>query len=286
VLSQPPGQRSRRRRVLGLGLILVAVVVLAVWPSRPDWHAGTSVARQEAAQSVATPPAKPEPAVAATPSKPPEASAGPPVATALDWPGEGQAARSEALAYTALFGAWGLDYSGGDACRDAVRLGLRCRSGRGGLDELRQLDRPAVLAMRNANGQEYQAALVGLDARSATLAMGAEKKRVSLAALAEQWSGYYVALWRVPPEVGESIRQGERGPAVAWLARQLAAVQGRTAATDADPVFDEALARHVKQFQLAEGLVPDGAVGPQTLMRLSAMADDSAPRLVEPVTEK
>jgi general secretion pathway protein A len=35
----------------------------------------------------------------------------------------------------------------------------------------------------------------------------------------------------------------------------------------------------VKQFQLAQGLVPDGAVGPQTLMRLSAVADPGAPKL-------
>jgi general secretion pathway protein A len=110
--------------------------------------------------------------------------------------------------------------------------------------------------------------------------MGSETKRVSLDTLAEQWSGYYVQLWRMPPELSENIRQGERGPAVAWLGRQLAQAQGRPVDANADPIFDDALARQVKQFQLAEGLVPDGAVGPQTLMRLSAIADKTAPRLV------
>ena len=47
-----------------------------------------------------------------------------------------------------------------------------------------------------------------------------------------------------------------------------------------DIVALDALARHVKQFQLAEGLIPDGAVGPQTLLRLSGIAVSAAPRLV------
>jgi len=35
----------------------------------------------------------------------------------------------------------------------------------------------------------------------------------------------------------------------------------------------------VKQFQLAQGLVPDGVVGPQTMMQLSSAADMNAPKL-------
>ena len=214
------------------------------------------------------------------------ASAGAPVATDLDWPGDGQRSRSQELAYAALFRAWGLDYPGGDACREAARLGMRCRAARGGLDELRHLNRPAVLVMRNSRGQEFHAALTGLDDDSATLAMGSETRKVSLDTLADQWSGHYTLLWRMPPEASENIRQGERGPAVAWLGRQLAQAQGRAADASADPIFDEALVRHVKQFQLSEGLIPDGAVGPQTLMRLSGIADKAAPRLVRQAGEE
>jgi len=291
VLRQPGADRSRRQRVLALTLILVAAVALALLLNRPGKHDSTptaqpAVAEPAVAKTAVAKTTAAEPAVAGAPSKSADASAGAPVLTELDWPGDGQQSRSEALAYAALFSAWGLDYPGGDVCRDAARLGMRCRAGRGGLDELRQLDRPAVLAMRNSRGQEYYAALTGLDDRSATLAMGSETKRVSLDTLADQWSGYYVVLWRMPPEVGEAIRQGERGPAVAWLERQLAQTQGRAVDANADPVFDEALARQVKQFQLAEGLVPDGAVGPQTLMRLSAVADKTAPRLVRPAGEE
>ena len=152
-------------------------------------------------------------------------------------------------------------------------MGLRCRTTRGGLDELRQLNRPAVLHMRDDQGQEFFATLTRLDDKSATFTVGAATRTVALGALAAQWSGHYTLLWRMPPVARKNIRPGERGPDVEWLSKQLAQVHGRAAETAADPVFDEAMVRQVKQFQLVQGLIPDGAVGSQTLMRLSGAAD-------------
>ena len=271
VFHQPVVERGRRQRALVAGLILVVGLALVLLLDRLERSDSMPAAQPTVAEPVVTAP-QPEPA---------GANAGAAVATFLDWPGDGQQARSQELAYAALFRAWDLDYQGGDACREAARLGLRCRVARGGLDELRRMNRPAVLALRNSRGQEFSAALMGLEDTSATLAMGTETRKVSLDALADQWSGQYSLLWRMPAEAGETIRQGERGPAVAWLGRQLAQAQGRAVDANMDPVFDDALVRHVKQFQLSEGLIPDGAVGPQTLMRLSAIADKAAPRLVQ-----
>src|ERR1019366_8550959 len=172
----------------------------------------------------------------------------------------------------------GADYNGADACRQAEGLGLRCRSARGGLDELRRLNRPAVLLMRDDQGRGFHAALIALADKTATFAIGAEARKVALGALAVQWSGQYTLLWRMPPDAQETIRSGERGPAVQWLIGQLAQAQGRVADTGKDPLFDEVLERQVKQFQLAQGLIPDGAVGPQTVMRLAGVGDRSAPK--------
>ena len=198
----------------------------------------------------------------------------------LEWPADQERSRSKSIAYAALFRAWGADYQGADACRQAEGMGLRCRSVRGGLDELRRLNRPAVLLMRDGRGREFHAALVGLADKSATFAFGAETRTVALGVLAAQWAGQYTLLWRMPQDAQESIRLGERGPAVQWLARQLAQAQGRVVDPGKDPLFDAALEREVKQFQLAQGLIPDGAVGPQTLMRLAGVADQSAPKLM------
>ena len=164
--------------------------------------------------------------------------------------------------------------------QQAKGMGLRCRTARGGLDELRQLNRPAVLQMRDDRGQEFYATLTALDDQSATFAVGTQTAVLALSALAAQWSGHYTLLWRLPPDARENIRPGEQGSAVQWLSTQLAQVQGRVAETTKDPVFDDALVRQVRQYQLAQGLIPDGTVGPQTLVRLSSVADRSAPKLV------
>ena len=271
VLGQPTVRHGGRLRALVAGLVLVVGAALVLLPSRLEQRDSVTPA----------PPAVAESPVDAAPPEQPGPTAVAPVATTSDWPADDPSARSPELAYAALFRAWGLDYPGGDACRQATRLGMRCRIARGGLDELRQLNRPAVLVLRNGRGQEFHATLTGLADDSATLAVGAETRKVSLDALAAQWSGHYTLLWRMPPEASESIRPGERGPAVAWLGRQLAKAQGRAVDAGVEPVFDDALVRHVKQFQLAEGLIPDGAVGPQTLMRLSGYSDNAAPRLLQ-----
>ena len=197
----------------------------------------------------------------------------------LEWPASYPLARSHEMAYASLFKAWGSNYQGGDECRQAEAIGLRCLTARGGLNELRQLNLPAVLPMQDRQGNKFNATLTGLDNQSATFALGDATRTVSLGAFAEQWSGHYTLLWRKPPVAGKSLHPGDRGPNVEWLARQLAQLHGKAAVTSKDQVFDAAMMREVKQFQLAQGLVPDGAVGLQTMMHLSVAADKTVPKL-------
>jgi general secretion pathway protein A len=209
-----------------------------------------------------------------------------PLADKLEWPLDQPRARSRELAYAALFTAWGASYEGKDACAQAEVLNLRCRSARGGLDELRQMNRPAVLAMRDDEGKEFHATLTALDDKSATFAIGTQTRTVSLGALAAQWAGQYTLLWHMPPGALDNIFLGVRGPAVQWLITQLALARGQVVEPGTAPLFDEDVERQVKQFQLAQGLVPDGLVGPQTVMRLAGVGDKSAPQLLHSQGER
>mgnify|MGYP000987965704 CR=1 FL=1 len=257
VFSRPDQPRRLWPRALAGALLLagVALALTAYWPAqRPDAVAsGISVSPQ--------------------PKRLPAA----PLPARLVWP-EGQAEMtSEASADAALFKAWGVAYQGGEACREAEAFGLACRGGRGGLEELRQINRPALLRLRDERGREFAATLVALGETSATFSVAGVTRTVALAALAQQWSGYYRLLWRPPASVRGTIRPGDHGDAVAWLRAALASPAGRPDTGEA--VFDAELVARVKRFQLAQGLIPDGSVGGQTLIRLLGEVDHAAPRL-------
>jgi general secretion pathway protein A len=284
VFHRPAGRSTTRLFALSAALLVVVVAALAAAlyryePQRSpvtallpaDTKAPTPV--QTVALNVGTAHTDAVPIDAA-----PNAAA---LSQSLAWPAAERFADSLPLAYTTLFRVWGEDYRPGlEACQQASALGLRCYSARGGLDELRRLNRPAVLRMRSAQGEQFHATLIALGENSASFAIGAQRTRIALAALAAQWSGHYLVLWRAPPQVpGDLVRAGERGAAVQWLAVELARANGRPIIPNDQAVFDEALAHEVKAFQLAQGLVPDGAVGRQTLMRLASLGDRAAPTL-------
>jgi len=268
VLHQSTTRRSNLRRSLAVGLMLLAggaFALVAMFQQAPSGRDTKPVLTAAIKAGI-------DPAL--------DARAETALPPTLAWPADIPLSRREMMAYTALFRAWGADYREGNPCGQAEGLGLRCRTERGGLDELRKLNRPAVLRMRDDQSREFHAALIKLDRDSATFVVDAKTRVVALSALAVQWSGYYSLLWRVPPAIQGTIRPGARGPAVAWLSRQLTDLQGGTPAATEDPVFDETMIRQIKQFQLAQGLIPDGTVGPQTLIRLVGETDVSAPRLV------
>jgi len=197
----------------------------------------------------------------------------------LEWPVAEPRMNSKTLAYSALFSAWGVIYQGKEECLQAKETGLQCHAAKGGLEELRQYNRPAVLLMNDNIGQEYYATMTRLDDHSATLIVGQETRTVALAQLAEQWSGQYTLLFRKPPVMRRKIRLGDSGPDVEWVKNQLIKLYGKPAKTNPKPVFDEMMMRQIKDFQLVHGLPPFGTVGAQTMLRLDSEADSTAPKL-------
>jgi general secretion pathway protein A len=176
-----------------------------------------------------------------------------------------------ATAWRELALRWNVAIGEGDACTAALQARLACfRSAGGGLGLVRQLERPAVLMLRGADGRIKHALLVALDDRQATLQVGAERVELPLPALAGLWRGEFATFWRLPP----GWREGEVGAsdpsARAWLE------SGLTAAGFGP---GQPLAERVWAFQLAQGLPPDGRAGPLTVMRLNRLAGVDEPRL-------
>jgi general secretion pathway protein A len=192
------------------------------------------------------------------------------------------AAAMKEMAYGALFSEWHIPYDQGGGrpvCEQARDKNLRCLKGKGSVTHLRQMNKPAVLSLSDEKGAEFYAVLIALRGETATFAIGSETRTVRARDIVQWWSGDYLLLWRAPPEYKDELRPGNRGGLVAWLDKQLALAQGQPVPAAREQMYSEDLVKAVKKFQLAAGMVPDGIVGPRTLMRLSGAAGKGEPVL-------
>ncbi|MFS2083069.1 peptidoglycan-binding protein, partial [Telluria sp. Tellsp99] len=161
----------------------------------------------------------------------------------------------------------------------APRAGLRCYQGRGGLYELRLLDRPAIVGLHDGARVGY-AVLTGMDDDTATLAINGRRHTVSLGLLATRIDGEYTTLWKVPRGFRDQVGPGDSGPDVDWIAARLAELDGRRAAPPAGQVLDEPTRRLLRAFQVKQNLKADGLAGPRTYMRLNQLSGVDEPRLL------
>ncbi|MDJ0926440.1 MAG: AAA family ATPase [Gammaproteobacteria bacterium] len=186
-------------------------------------------------------------------------------------------------AFASLFRLWGHEYRRGPvgACKQAEAYQLFCLFQRGSLSQVRGLDRPVILTLRDLDSVQHQVVLSGLDDREATVTIGDSDHRISVNDLENFWFGEYLLLWR--PESGEvkSYFPGMRDPDVKWIRESLAAIQGRPATPMGSDLFDEALAERVREYQRDRRLTVDGLVGQQTQIAMNTdLGAADRPRLV------
>ena len=257
-----PAPADHRGVWIMAGIALVAGLIVSPWLR--SWLSGPERAPARAATPVVAP-------VAAPVDLPASAGAGPvtlPAPPTLDIfaiPGD------EASAWRALASQWGATLPAGDPCAAAPALGLQCFRGRGGLAAIRQLDRPALVTLTDPLGRSTTALLTAMSAQDVTLRLGNREQVLPLAALARDWRGEFGTLWRAPPGYREGMLvTSEDGPFSRWVADRLASADGGSR---------RPLDERIVAFQLAQGLAPDGLVGPQTLMQLNRAAGVDEPRL-------
>ncbi|WP_431151703.1 ExeA family protein [Acidovorax facilis] len=293
-----------RWALAGLGAVAGAAAVAAAGWGMGGWPAhrggpqvattgpGAAVAPGAASSPGAKPPAAAAP-VAVLPASAAAASA--PVAAAPAVPASSAAPSSaldqfmqaqpatDAPAWQALASAWGAALpAGADACTTLPREGLRCyRNRRAGLNLVRQIDRPVLLALYPSEEAEAPVSVLlrGLDGDNATLEGGGRSLRVPVAELAQVWRGEIATLWRAPvgmPDRGE-ITDSPAG--AAWLDQRLASKAAGGSGPGSKPVTPAQRQSRIHRFQLAQGVTPDGRAGPLTLMLLNRATGVNEPRL-------
>ena len=209
---------------------------------------------------------------------------GPVVALAsLERPAGTAGARLKESAYGALFAQWHADYSPGgqEVCDQAQAQGLRCLRASGGLSDLKNMNKPAVLTLVDEKKRQYYGTVTSLEGDRAVIAMGDEIRTVDVREIARWWSGEYLLLWREPPSYRGPLRPGQSGPMVAWVEEQLALARGEAVPAVREKTYSRAMAEQVKDFQLESGNVPDGIVGARTIIGLSAFAINGDPCLYD-----
>jgi general secretion pathway protein A len=282
-------QRPRRPWPLAAALLALvfAAGLTATAPALNDaisaWMTKPALSSPESTVAAAPPtePARteaPVPAAEIGPERGPNIPA--PALGNIEWPERIPRADSEKLAFQALFDRQGIgavSSARGGNCRLAETQGLRCYAARGGIADLRLLDHPALIRLTDANRQDYAATLISLDRHEAGLIVGGEVRRIALADLADAWSGNFILLWKAPSGFGEQLAPGQQSPAISWLRQAMKNIDGL--ADNGSDLFDPELARRVRAFQIAEGIRPDGYVGPLTAIRINARSNPDGPHL-------
>ncbi|MES2100243.1 MAG: peptidoglycan-binding protein, partial [Pseudomonadota bacterium] len=180
-------------------------------------------------------------------------------------------------AWRELAPAWKLTLAADDAdpCTAAQRTGLQCfRSASTTLALIRQLDRPGLLTLRDADDKPVYALLTGLTHNSATLRLGDVSQAVSLVSLATLWRGDFATFWRAPPGYAGRVVDAGSGAIANWVGTQLAALNGQPVAAS-----EAVWKAQVSSFQLSQGLKADGLAGPTTFMQLNRATGIDEPRL-------
>jgi general secretion pathway protein A len=183
-----------------------------------------------------------------------------------------------ANAFRELAQLWGKSLPGPDPCQAAPKKNLRCYSGSGGLEEIRELGRPALLTLHEAGRGPYYGLLQALDANSARLLIDGQSRVWSIAELNRRFDGEFTTLFVIARRYRDEVFAGDRGADVDALAARLAKLANRPAPQEGR-AFDEEMSRQVRQFQQVRQLKVDGLVGPKTLMHLNQASGVAEPAL-------
>lgn len=174
---------------------------------------------------------------------------------------------STETAFRTLFKLWGADYlelAGEKACERAAKQGLACYLKIGTWDDLRYLNRPAIIELVTSEGMQYHIVVKHLQDNIASLAVADRNFEIPINKINKLWLGQFLILWKPPMLPMPVLKVGITHKAVRWIRKQLN-LKSRSA------FFNYSLRRKVIAFQAEHNLKADGVIGEQTLLALQAL---------------
>lgn len=186
---------------------------------------------------------------------------------------------SAGAAMSQLFALWGMPFHASEIspCQQAQQFGLSCKISMGSLADLNHLDRPAVIDLSIAGINNFLA-VTHIDGDIVDVESSRGKFRLKKSDVVRNWDGNFAILWKPPPDY-RIVKPGDKGPMVDRLIRQLAEINKEKATPVVGATFDAKLESRLKQFQVSEGLKPDGIAGANTWIHINSLVDKNVPRL-------
>ena len=176
-------------------------------------------------------------------------------------------------ALTTLIERWGLADS---SCEQLVTLGYECLGQRGSWNNLRQLNRPAILTLTDSLGNSHRVVLTAIENDRVELSIAGVTVSHDLDAVSDLWFGQYLLIWKPASGVAVALSPGMQDPNVGWLRQSLASIDERYRAEPLDSeLYDRGLADRVRDFQREHRLVVDGFAGRQTQIVINSLLTSS-----------
>jgi len=185
-------------------------------------------------------------------------------------------------AYQEVYKQWGVFYPQEPfmlACRFAQLNDLKCLHKQGNWRSLLRLDRPAIMSLLNAQGEELVIALLRIEGERARIAHNGEVFWVTLDEVDRYWLGEYSVLYRVPPYRSRTVVPGEASEEK-WLRERFQRISDTGLLRGFQSDASQPLNAVVEDFQKAVGLVPDGIAGSMTIIHLNTVLKSGSPSLL------
>lgn len=192
------------------------------------------------------------------------------------------------VAFRELFELWGQDYRASEnpvACEFAEGQGLRCLQNKGARRSLEFLDRPAILQLRNGEGDSHYAVLSGLKDNRATIELPSGRREVTFSSLEPYWFGEFTVLWEAPAyTVGDAIDREQGNDRVAeqiWMGSRMMELASRYAGSrqEESRVNRMPIEEQIRWYQQQRGLTVDGIAGAMTIIQMNNDLESAVPRL-------
>ncbi|GGC72489.1 ExeA family protein [Marinobacter halophilus] len=188
-------------------------------------------------------------------------------------------------AFGELFDIWGEVYNPSQfpvACEFARTAGLGCLARQGSRRSLEFVNRPAILQLRNPQGDTGYVVIRSLSDDKVVIELSGETREMPFGQLEPYWFGEFRVLWRTPEyTTGDGFFAGSSGEQL-WMDARMMQLADRMAESAAESARVKRLTttEQVRWYQEVRGLTVDGIAGPMTIIQINNDLGTDVPRLV------